>query len=287
MRGLVNPIMSCVQIVWSLWYPSGKTFWMTVLWIMMMKQRRGVEEHVAHDSPSVFLFCLHDAQVSELTVTISLPCLQFNMLPFPKCTSAQPSWACAALGAYHWGRLLACNGSDLVCALQFLLHNCVEMRRCLELLKIMTETRHAFGDLEKMKPSKLSFLVVLDIVLLCWHLEHLVAVMVDLLVMMVLVAIGAVGALDSGGGGGGEERKGNWRRPRRSWRCGTIWERGPPLCACNPNQARPWAAILEMSSDRLWKDFYSMKKLSTQVIYASPLLDWLNWLSQCSLANNC
>ena len=50
------------------------------------------------------------------------------------------------------------------------LKNCVEMRRCLELLKIMTETRHAFGDLEKMKPSKLSFLVVLDIVLLCWHL---------------------------------------------------------------------------------------------------------------------
>ena len=89
------------------------------------------------------------------------------------------------------------------------------MRRCLELLKIMTETRHAFGDLEKMKPSKLSFLVVLDIVLLCWHLEHLVAVMVDLLVMMVLVALGAVGALDSEGGGG-EERKGNWRRPRRS-----------------------------------------------------------------------
>ena len=86
------------------------------------------------------------------------------------------------------------------------------MRRCLELLKIMTETRHAFGDLEKMKPSKLSFLVVLDIVLLCWHLEHLVAVMVDLLVMMVLVALGA---LDSEGGGG-EERKGNWRRPRRS-----------------------------------------------------------------------
>ena len=40
------------------------------------------------------------------------------------------------------------------------------MRRCLELLKIMTETRHAFRDLEKMKPSKLSFLVVLDIVLL-------------------------------------------------------------------------------------------------------------------------
>ena len=40
--------------------------------------------------------------------------------------------------------------------------------------------------------------------------------MVDLLVMMVLVAIGVVGALDSGGGGGGEERKGNWRRPRRS-----------------------------------------------------------------------
>ena len=30
----------------------------------------------------------------------------------------------------------------------------------------MTETRHVFGDLEKMKPSKLSFLVVLDIVLL-------------------------------------------------------------------------------------------------------------------------
>ena len=60
--------------------------------------------------------------------------------------------------------MLACNGSDLVCALKFVLHNCVEMRRCLELLKIMTETRHAFGDLEKMKPSKLSFLVVLDIV---------------------------------------------------------------------------------------------------------------------------
>ena len=92
------------------------------------------------------------------------------------------------------------------------------MRHCLELLEIMTETRHVFGDLEKMKPSKLSFLVVLDIVLLCWHLEHLVAVMVDLLVMMVLVALGAVGALDGdgGGGGGGEERKGNWRRPRRS-----------------------------------------------------------------------
>ena len=35
--------------------------------------------------------------------------------------------------------------------------------------------------------------------------------------MMVLVALGAVGALDGdGGGGGGEERKGNWRRPRRS-----------------------------------------------------------------------
>ena len=62
--------------------------------------------------------------------------------------------------------MLPCNGSDLVCAIQFVPHNCVEMRRCLELLKIMTETRHAFGDLEKMKPSKLSFLVVLDIVLL-------------------------------------------------------------------------------------------------------------------------
>ena len=87
----------------------------------------------------------------------------------------------------------------------------------MELLKIMTETRHAFGDLEKMKPSKLSFLVVLDIVLLCWHLEHLVAVMVDLLVILDLVALVAVGALDGeGDGGGGEERKGNWRRPRRS-----------------------------------------------------------------------
>ena len=87
------------------------------------------------------------------------------------------------------------------------------MRHCLELLEIMTETRHVFGDLEKMKPSKLSFLVVLDIVLLA-----LGAVMVDQLVMMVLVALGAVGALDGdgGGGGGGEERKGNWRRPRRS-----------------------------------------------------------------------
>ena len=51
----------------------------------------------------------------------------------------------------------------------------------------------------------------------CWDLEHLVAVMVDLLVMMVLVALGAVGALDGdSGGGAGEERKGNWRRPRRS-----------------------------------------------------------------------
>ena len=41
--------------------------------------------------------------------------------------------------------------------------------------------------------------------------------MVDLLMMEVLVALGAVGALDSGGGAsGGEERKGNWRRPRRS-----------------------------------------------------------------------
>ena len=90
------------------------------------------------------------------------------------------------------------------------------------------------------------------------HLEHLVAVMVDLLVMLVLVALGAVGALDSeGGGGGGEERKGNWRRPRRSWRCGTIWERGPPLCACNPNQAQPWDAILEMSSDKLPKGYLS------------------------------
>ena len=78
----------------------------------------------------------------------------------------------------------------------------------------MTETRHAFGDLEKMKPSKLSFLVVLDIVPL--PLGALSSGEVDLLVMMVLVALGAVGALDSGGGGGGEERKGNWRRPRRS-----------------------------------------------------------------------
>ena len=82
------------------------------------------------------------------------------------------------------------------------------MRRCLELLKIMTETRHVFGDLEKMKPSKLSFLVVLDIVLLAIGPRSSSG-------DGVLVALGAVGALD-GDGGGGEERKGNWRRPRRS-----------------------------------------------------------------------
>ena len=41
--------------------------------------------------------------------------------------------------------------------------------------------------------------------------------MVDLLVILDLVALVAVGALDGeGDGGGGEERKGNWRRPRRS-----------------------------------------------------------------------
>ena len=113
--------------------------------------------------------------------------------------------------------------------------------------------------------------------------------MVYLLVMEVLIALGAVGALDSEGGeGGGEERKGNWRRPRRSWRCGTIWERGPPLCACNPNQAQPWAAILEMSLDKLPRgylsevviEYYSMSNTHTLFL---AILNWLfhdKWMTQ-------
>ena len=82
----------------------------------------------------------------------------------PVSNQAQPSLGCTC--CISLSTLAACNGSDLVCALRFVLHNCGEMRRCLELLKIMTESRHAFGDLEKMKLSKLSFLVVVDIVLL-------------------------------------------------------------------------------------------------------------------------
>ena len=58
---------------------------------MKMKQKKSEEEHVAHDSPSVFLFCLHDVQVSEPTVAISLPCLQFDMLPSPSAPVPNPA----------------------------------------------------------------------------------------------------------------------------------------------------------------------------------------------------